>query len=83
VRTEVRTGIGDGEYIEITNLQRPKAGDTERSWAPVTGAEKVILGDLSILADGEPVEVAPSPEGTKVADNRPAGSRPDRLAREP
>jgi HlyD family secretion protein len=31
-------------------------------WAPFTGSEQVILGDLSILSDGEPVKIA-SPDG--------------------
>ena len=41
----------------------------------------MILGDLSILTDGAPVEVAPATEGTKLAsetpapDHRPADNR--------
>jgi multidrug efflux pump subunit AcrA (membrane-fusion protein) len=67
VRNEVRTGVSDGEWIEVTNLQRPSASRVEEPWAPVTGKEKVILGDLSILADGSPVELASSPGAEKVA----------------
>ena len=58
VRTEIQTGVSDGEWIEVTNLQRPTGGQTAIPWAPVNGSEQVILGDLSILADGSPVEVA-------------------------
>ena len=58
-RTEIQTGVSDGEWIEVTNLQRPTASNLDDPWKPVNGSEQVILGDLSILADGVPVEVAP------------------------
>ncbi len=65
-RTEVRTGVSDGKYIEITRLQRPslEGGD---SWTPVSGAEEVILGNLSVLADGGPVEVLSASDAEKNA----------------
>ena len=66
-KTEVRTGISDGEWTEVTNLQRPKASVVEEAWKPCNGSEQVILGDLSILADGCPVEVAKGPGEAKVA----------------
>jgi multidrug efflux pump subunit AcrA (membrane-fusion protein) len=87
VRSEVRTGVSDGQWIEVTNLQRPKAEDAEDSWTPVTGTEKIILGDLSILADGTPVEVAPPVGEAKVAggpsQSSPASAKdaPGELAR--
>ena len=69
VRTEVQTGVSDGEWIEVTN-RRP-AGDAEAPgdaarWTPIDGSEKVILGDLSLLTDGAPVEAGPATEGTKL-----------------
>jgi HlyD family secretion protein len=74
VRTEVRTGASDGEWIEITNLQLPEAPKGTDPWVPVKGTEKVILGDLSILADGGPVQIAPAATEEKVASEsvRPA-----------
>lgn len=36
--------------------------DDEIAWVPFDGSEKVILGDLSVLTDGAPVEVAREPE---------------------
>ena len=61
VRTEIQTGVSDGEWIEVTNRQRPAGRPTgEEPWVPIDGTEQVILGDLSLLADGEPVEVAPA-----------------------
>lgn len=68
VRTEVRTGISDGDWIEVTNFQRATASRTENPWKRTDGSEQVIVGDLSILADGAPVEVSQTPEAAKVAD---------------
>src|SRR4051794_16081960 len=47
VKTEVRTGINDGDWVEVTNLQKPAKSAVDEEWAPVTGKENVILGDLS------------------------------------
>ena len=56
VRTEIQTGVSDGEWIEVTNRPRraPAAQHAADPWAPIDGSEQVILGDLSILADGSP-----------------------------
>jgi HlyD family secretion protein len=75
VRNEVRTGIADGEWIEVVSLQRPTAEQTEGPWVAVSGSEKVIMGDLSILADGSPVEIMTGPDETKVASAVPAKGR--------
>ena len=78
-RAEVRTGVSDGDWIEVTNLQHPTKSHLDDPWSPVDGSEKVILGDLSILADGSPVEVAPATGGPKVATAGPtSGRRPIR-----
>jgi multidrug efflux pump subunit AcrA (membrane-fusion protein) len=72
VRSEIRTGVSDGDWIEVTNFQiaeRPKPLDP---WVPVNGSEKVILGDLSVLADGAPVEVAKASEQPSVVTTTPA-----------
>jgi HlyD family secretion protein len=65
---EVETGvIGDrdrqsgDQWIEVTRSR--VAGSQEASnapWKPIDGTEQLILGDLSILADGSPVTVAPA-----------------------
>ena len=87
VRTEIQTGVSDGEWIEVTNLRRPTASNVDHPWEPINGSEQVILGDLSILADGAPVEVAPATGGEKVASatptpaRRPTNTRSDALAR--
>ena len=59
-RIEVETGLSDGEWIEVTNRQFPAVAGGVDNWTPIDGTEQVILGDLSILADGSPVKVAPA-----------------------
>ena len=75
VRTEIQTGVSDGKWIEVTSFQLPPASNDGEPWAPVNGSEQVILGDLSILSDGAPVEVAAA---TAKVDERvaraPAGA---------
>jgi len=51
VLTPVQTGINDGKWVEVVN-QRVKG-----QWTALTGQEQVIVGDLSELSDGEPVQV--------------------------
>jgi RND family efflux transporter MFP subunit len=76
VRTEVQTGVSDGTWIEVTNLQRPTGSGKDLPWEPVNGSEQVILGDLSVLADGAPVEVATSKEEKDVAAAAPTAVPP-------
>ena len=61
-QTEVHTGVSDGEWIEVTNRLRRSAAGGAVSWVPIDGNEQVILGDLSLLADGVPVDVAKATE---------------------
>jgi RND family efflux transporter MFP subunit len=77
VRAEIQTGISDGEWIEVTNYQLPRAANGTDPWSPLKGSEQVILGDLSVLADGGPVEVVPATEKVeeKVASAR-SGAAP-------
>jgi HlyD family secretion protein len=68
VRTEVQTGVSDGEWIEVTNRRSSPidAADVGAPpWVPIDGTEKVILGDMSLLREGAKVEVAPETEGAK------------------
>jgi multidrug efflux pump subunit AcrA (membrane-fusion protein) len=77
VRTEVQTGISDGDWVEVTNrLQKPKSADDE-PWAAIDGSEQVIVGDLSILTDGAAVRLTDSP-GT--GEGKLARTTPDRNA---
>ena len=68
VRTDVKTGVSDGEWMEVTNrhvLASEGVSDADHPWVPIDGTEEVILGDLSLLSEGAPVVVAPATEGTK------------------
>ena len=74
VRTEIRRGVSDGEWIEITKRRAPGPASSRRStvpWTPIDGSEQVILGDVSILTDGAPVRLAPAPSATNIAEVSP------------
>jgi HlyD family secretion protein len=71
-RIEVETGLSDGEWIEVTNRQPSRVTGGGANWTPIDGTEQVILGDLSILAEGGPVRVAPATAETKVARASPS-----------
>jgi HlyD family secretion protein len=81
VRIELETGVNDDKWIEVTNRRPPvdpEAPSDKVRWTRIDGTEQVMLGELSGLADGAPVEVAPATAGTKLAsktlapDHRPA-----------
>jgi multidrug efflux pump subunit AcrA (membrane-fusion protein) len=72
VRTEIRTGVSDGDWVEVTNMMVAETPKPRDPWIPVNGSEKVILGDLSVLADGAPVEVTKASEQPSVATTTPA-----------
>jgi len=82
-RIEVETGvIGDPDpesgvqWIEVTRRRVPGYQEASNEpWTPIDGSEQLILGDLSILADGSPVTVAKASAKTKVA-----GGAPDRVS---
>jgi len=59
--TEVRTGVSDGEWTEVTSRQLPPTSSGGDPWTPIDGSEQVIVGDLSILTPGSPVRVAAEP----------------------
>ncbi|MDR3638357.1 MAG: efflux RND transporter periplasmic adaptor subunit [Isosphaeraceae bacterium] len=73
VRTEIQTGISDGDWIEVTNrrVASAQADQTDDGWVPMDGSEEVILGDLSILTDGAVVRVDATPSAPKVARAAP------------
>jgi RND family efflux transporter MFP subunit len=51
VKTPVQVGISDGKWIAIAGKE------VNGVWAGLTGTEQVILGELSEIVDGEPVQV--------------------------
>ncbi len=80
LRTEVQTGISDGEWVEVTNRQQAPAGAGDEPWAPIDGTEQVIVGDLAVLSEGTAVRLAGAPHEEKVADaaRRARRRRPSR-----
>ncbi|HVC95200.1 MAG TPA: hypothetical protein VND64_16005 [Pirellulales bacterium] len=73
-QTEIQTGVSDGEWIEVTNRYLASADKGEERWTPIDGSEKVVLGDLSILADGAPVRVEQAKDvmnQSEIADASP------------
>ena len=68
VRAEVETGVSDDEWIEVTNHRPPvprEAPSNKVRWTRIDGSEQVILGDLTILAEGAPVTEAVAIPKTK------------------
>jgi multidrug efflux pump subunit AcrA (membrane-fusion protein) len=62
LRTEVQTGIEDGEWIEVTNRRVEAKRPGESHWEPIEDSEPVLVGHkLSGLTEGERVRVARSP----------------------
>jgi multidrug efflux pump subunit AcrA (membrane-fusion protein) len=77
VRTNVRTGVSDGEWIEITDRQVPAQTRTDEPWAPIDGSEQVIVGDVSALVDGQAVRLAePAAHKEEVARAEPVATKP-------
>ncbi|MGC8640000.1 MAG: efflux RND transporter periplasmic adaptor subunit [Isosphaeraceae bacterium] len=61
-RTEVQTGVSDGEWIEITNRRIKAESADEEQWAPIDGSEQVLFGSkLSILTENTPVRLEDTP----------------------
>ncbi len=74
VRTQIDTGVSDGEWIEVTNRLVPAslgAPTDSVEWKPFYGSEQIILGDLAALTDGAAVEVVARPTQNEV----PKGAR--------
>jgi multidrug efflux pump subunit AcrA (membrane-fusion protein) len=71
IRTEVETGVSDGEWVEVTNHQIAQSSDLGEPWASIDGSEQVIIGDLSILTDGASVKLALETEPRNIASDVP------------
>ncbi len=78
VRTEVETGIRDGDWIELTNRHIVTSSSGEEHWAPIDGSEKILSGSrLSILTEGAAVRLDESPA---LAEDEPAPTPSDATA---
>ena len=79
VRTEVQTGVTDGEWVEVTSRQPASATANDADgWLPIDGTESVILGDLSTLSDGVAVTVSTEEKKETVKTATPAATDPKR-----
>ena len=70
VRTEIQTGVSDGQWIEVVSRRIPPSeaeATGSEPWRPIDGSERVIVSELSLLTDDAPVEVAPTTVDEKVA----------------
>ncbi len=71
VRTELQTGVSDGQWIEVTDRRISASAEGTEDWKPIDGSERVILGDPSSLTEGTPVEVVSAKEGARIAADSP------------
>lgn len=58
VRVEVETGASDGDWTEIARRAVPAKSGAEERWTAIDLSEQVILGDLSVLTEGGPVQIS-------------------------
>ncbi len=54
VKTPVQVGASDAAWVELTKKQ------VKGAWTDIAGDERVIIGDLSEMTDGQPVKLASS-----------------------
>ncbi len=74
VPTEIETGANDGEWIEVVTRRVPTShGEPtgDETWMPIDGSEQVIVGNLSMLADGAAVRVGPPTNKAEAASTTP------------
>jgi len=87
-RAEIRTGVTDGEWIEVTSIQDAATYVPDGPWTPIKGTESVITGDLTTLTEGGEVKIDTAPGKKKGGENtksagRPPGAGPDSLTQTP
>ena len=82
-RTPVQAGVSDGTWVEVTGKLVQSAGSSEGTWKAFDGSEAVIYGDLSLVVDGAPVDVAPAQVKTKLGDQPPPPARGPADSRSP
>jgi RND family efflux transporter MFP subunit len=58
VRTPVQVGLTGEGIVEVLQMQIRKPGSSEAgSWAPVTGQEEAVAGNVAGLSDGQAIAV--------------------------
>ncbi len=77
VRNELRTGVSDGTWIEVTNRQLPEPVNGADSWALIDGSERVLdADDLGMLTHGDPVRFSSATDAAKNAAATKAHAAP-------
>ncbi|MBV8677872.1 MAG: efflux RND transporter periplasmic adaptor subunit [Planctomycetaceae bacterium] len=62
VRTEIQTGLTDGQWVEVTNRHVKATSPEEEGWVPIDSSEQVLMGSkVSTLTEGSPVRLVDSP----------------------
>ena len=62
LRTEVETGISEGQWMEVTNRRAEPKSPGEEKWTPIDRSDQVLLGEkLSTLTEGARVRLADTP----------------------
>ena len=56
IKTPVEPGISDGTWVEIEQIR------IYDSWVKVSGDERIIVGNLDELSDGETVQATADPQ---------------------
>ncbi len=73
LRTEVQTGVEDGDWIEITHRHIKTKSLGGEHWGPFDSSEQVLLGSkLSTLTEGVRVRLADEPPPIEVDSEEPA-----------
>lgn len=71
--------MASGSRLPIEGYRANEGAIGEKLWAPIDGNDQVILGDLTILSDGGPIQIAPEKAKTNASgtsSNEPGPNRP-------
>jgi HlyD family secretion protein len=61
-RTEIRTGLQEGKWIEVITRRLKTESEDEDKWEPFNGSEHVLMGHkISTLTEGTHVEISDAP----------------------
>jgi RND family efflux transporter MFP subunit len=67
IRTQLQTGVSDGTWVEVVKRANYPINGETGSWRDFDGSERVIVGDLSELTDGEQVAVDSNEVSAKLS----------------
>ncbi|HEX3601401.1 MAG TPA: efflux RND transporter periplasmic adaptor subunit [Lacipirellulaceae bacterium] len=73
LRTQIQTGVTDGNWTEVVKKESYPTNAQSGTWQEFDGSEKVIVGDLSEISDGEQVALDNIQVQQPKSINLPAG----------